>query len=37
MGSAVVLMDMAVGWVVKEVREGKSVLLCTERLDRLPI
>ena len=36
MGSAVVLMDMAVGWVVKEVREGKSVLLCTERLDRLP-
>jgi len=30
-------MGSAVGWVVKEVREGKSVLLCTERLDRLPI
>jgi len=38
MGSAVVLlMDMAVGWVVNEVREGKSVLLCRERLGRLPI
>ena len=25
------------GWLVREVREGKSVLLCRERLGRLPI